>query len=166
MGITFAALAGRLVELGMVSAEAVEDARDGWPDGALERRDVGDALVDLGLAVVVHGDDVDDLEEAYRALLEDAAACSGVVVGEVALVDDEELRFTVGGVEVVWAVEHQSEEYLDQLAVFEFIDRLEPGGDDARRFRALDGDDVGAVYVLATPEQVRVLELEFGLVFL
>ncbi|WNV86477.1 hypothetical protein [Umezawaea sp. Da 62-37] len=170
MGITYAVLANRLVELGMVPVEAVGEVLDLC--GADEEpgpADIGFALVDFGVAVAVHGDDVDDLEESYRELLRETAAVSGVVVGEVVLGRDddgaESLRFEVGGVPVVWGVEHRSEEYLDQLAVFEFIDRLEPGGDDPRRFHALDGVDVGAVYVLATPEQARALEVEFGIAY-
>ncbi|MFE1172823.1 hypothetical protein [Streptomyces sp. NPDC058773] len=65
--------------------------------------------------------------------------------------------------------EHQSGEYLDQLAIMEFMDHLDPDpADDARRFYLVDYVHLSDAnfenyYVFATPEQATVLEKELGL---
>ncbi|MDL4777174.1 hypothetical protein [Actinomadura xylanilytica] len=170
-------MATRLVELGMVTEEGAakglaaigEYAPD--LDEELVGDDVLDAIDEFGLAVWVHGEDVDDLEEGYRGILREAAALSGgsVVVGDVELVRDadggEALHFLRNGEPVWWPVEHQPGDCLDQLTIMECIGDLEPGGADPRMFYELPGLDVceDDVYVLATPEQARALRGEFGL---
>ncbi|MET7971338.1 hypothetical protein [Micromonospora sp. NPDC005305] len=175
-------LVGRLVELGMMVEEkaAVELAsiaewNEHHLDEELTDRDLFGWLPELGVAIAVHGDDVDDVADHYRYLLEERVAeCTGgaVMVSDVVLVregDSEWLHFVRNGESVWWHVEHESDDYVDQAAVAEQINDLDPGGDDPRLFFRLRPakkepchDDV---YVLASPEQARALHDEFGLDF-
>jgi len=177
---TYRSLADRLVEIGMASEDEAVAAlaalaalgeQAGDPGAPLEEADVVDVLDGCGLVVWAHAGYVDDLEDAYREILEGAAECTGgaVVVGDVELVEDEDgeesLHFLRNGEPVWWVVEHQSDEYLDLMTVMECIDDLEPGGDDPRMFYALPGEepDEDDLYVLATPDQARVLHDQYGL---
>ncbi|MFI7072596.1 hypothetical protein [Micromonospora sediminicola] len=144
-------------------------------DEDLTERDLFGWLPELGVAIAVHGDDVGDVADHYRYLLEERVAeCTGgaVVVSDVVLLresDNEWLHFVRNGESVWWRVEHESDDYVDQAAVAEQINDLDPGGDDPRRFyqlrpvkkKACDDD----VYVLASPDQARALHDEFGLDF-
>lgn len=174
---TYRSLADRLVDIGMasedeaVAALAAIGEQAGDPGAPLEEADVVDVLDGCGLVVWAHAGGVDDLEDAYREMLEGAAECTGgaVVVGDVELVEDEDgeesLHFLRNGEPVWWVVEHPSDEYLDLMTVMECIDDLEPGGGDPRMFYALPGEepDEDDLYVLATPEQARVLHDQYGL---
>jgi len=188
IGTTYRVLAERLVQLGMVpqdKADSVLAEVGEWLDdldGELNADDLTDALVELGAAVRVPSDDVDDLGDGYRDILERVAACSGgrVIVDDVELVRDEDgrdsLHFLRNGESIWWSLDHQHESYLDTLAIFENIDQLEPDADDPRRFRVLRPADADAdadedenydadCYVLVSPEQARALHEEFGLDF-
>lgn len=179
---TLRKLVGRLVGLGMVAEEkaAVELAsiaewNDHHLDEDLTERDLFGWLPELGVAIAVHGDDVDDVADHYRYLLEERVTeCTGgaVTVSDVVLVragDSEWLHFVRNGESVWWYVEHESDDYVDQAAVAEQINELDPGGDDPRRFFQLRPAKKGScyddVYVLASPEQARALHDEFGLDF-
>ena len=170
-------LADHLVRLEMISRERAdaglaaiaEYAPD--HDEVLEYDDLLEALGEFGVAVFVHGGDVDDLAESYEEILTKAAACTGgaVAVSGVELVadedGDEQLNFRLNGEPRSWPVEHQADDYLDQLAVWEYIDDLDPGGDDPRVFHAVPGEDGGHddVYVLATNAQACALRDDLGL---
>ncbi|MEV0702008.1 hypothetical protein AB0I53_29415 [Saccharopolyspora sp. NPDC050389] len=178
-------LTGRLVGLGMVAEDKAAEmlARIGkWNslDEELAEDDLFGWLPEFGIAISVHGEDVDYVEYYYRYLLEDeVAACTGgaVVVTDLVLVrdeddeddDDEFLHFLHNGEPVWWSVEHQSDDYADQVAVAQQIGDLNPGGDDPRIFFQLQREKVEAcqddVYVLASPEQARALRDEFDLDF-
>lgn len=170
--LSYAAVAARLVTLGMISAEQAEDrlaALGEWRDQELTLSDVPEALVEFGVAVSAHGEDVDDLAESYRDLLEAAAACAGTVtVTGVELDTDDSggeiLRFRRDGEPRAWHVEHTGD-YLDHLALAENVDDLDPGAGDPRRFHVLGQSEPcdDSYYVLATPEQARALHDEFGL---
>ncbi|SMD25457.1 hypothetical protein [Kibdelosporangium aridum] len=152
-----------LVEIGMLTALPDELDDEPWDD-----EDVPELLVELGVAIAVHGGDVDDLETSYNHLLQDAAACSGnaVTITDVRLTEDgKQLHFVRNGVPTYWHVEHMSDEYMDHLAVYEFIHLLEP--DDDRRFHAMPLRDSGedSYYVLATDEQAKTLTDRLGLDF-
>ncbi|MGP3985889.1 hypothetical protein [Streptomyces sp. 3N207] len=173
---TYLTLTTQLVELGLVTRERMDDVLAAEVEDSsdleeeLEEVDILEILEECGVAVVVHGEDVDDLEESYQEILETAAACSGgtVTVSGVELTEDEDegecLKFRLNGESISWPMEHQAEDILDQFAVWQYIDDLEPGGDDPRVFHPIPGgtaeDDV---YVLATPEQARALRDAFGL---
>jgi hypothetical protein len=165
---THAGVAELLVELGMLTErQARERAQgEGLDHVPLDDDDLPAALVDLGVAVSVHGGDVADPESGYRALLTGAARCSdgAVVVGGVRL-DGAELRFVRNGVPQSWHVERESAECLDHLAVYEFIHLLAP--DDERTFHGLPQRESGEAgyYVLATTGQARALADATGLVF-
>lgn len=179
---TLRELIGRLVGLGMVAEEkasaelaSIAEWNEHHLDEDLTERDLFGWLPEFGVAIPVHGDDVDDVADHYRYLLEERAAeCTGgaVMVSDVVLLregDYEWLHFVRNGESVWWRVEHESDEYVDQAAVAEQINDLDPGGDDPRRFYQLRPakkdpchDDV---YVLASPEQARALHEEFGLDF-
>lgn len=81
----------------------------------------------------------------------------------------ETLEFTRNGVLITHETEHYSSDYLDQLAITEFIGHVDPDpGDDARRFHLVDfvhlrDGGYDNYYVFATPEQATVLEKELGL---
>lgn len=133
-------------------------------DQPVEDDEIGETLADLGVAFVVPGYDVDDLEESYRSVLQDAGRVAGVRIHDIRL-DGGELHWRRDGEPVSWHVEHLSDAYLDHLACFEFVHLLEP--DDERTFHSMpqqeSGDD--SVYVLASAEQARRLSEELGLVF-
>ncbi|WP_026412731.1 hypothetical protein [Actinomadura oligospora] len=173
--LTARTIANRLVELDMVTRTRADAALAAIAeysadhDEELDPEDVLDVMYEFGVTVVVHGEDVCDLEESYREILERAAACSGeFTVSDVALVeeDDEEfLRFRLNGEPASWPVEHLADDYLDQLGVWQAIDELAPGGDDPRVFHAITDDDscTDDIYVLATPDQARALRDDLGL---
>jgi hypothetical protein len=178
-------LAEGLVALGMVpqgKADGVLAEAGEWLDDLdeeLDAADLAEALVEFGAAVQVPSDDVDDLEDGYREILEQAVACSGgrMVLDDVELARNEDgsdsLHFLRNGESIWWSLEHQQEFYLDTLRIFENINDLEPDGDDPRRFRLLravdadedDDEDDDLLYVLVSPEQARALHTEFGLDF-
>ncbi|WP_433181450.1 hypothetical protein [Actinoallomurus sp. CA-150999] len=183
---TLRELAGRMVGLGMLTEEKAAAVladigkwREDHLDEDLSEGDLFGWLPEFGIAISVHGEDVDDVASYYGYLLADeVTACTGgaVVVTDVVLVRDEDdedgaeyLHFLRNGESVWWHVEHQSDDYVDQVAVSDQIDDLDPGGDDPRVFyellrekRETCQDDV---YVLASPEQARALRDEFGLDF-
>ncbi len=185
-GRTLRDLAESMVALGMLTEEksATVLARIGeWRmehlDEPLTERDLISWLPEFGVALSVHGDDVDHVEDHYRYLLEDqVAACTDgqVLISDVRLVrdpDDEDgyefLHFRRDGRSFWWHVEHESDEYVDQAAVSEQINDVDPGGADPRVFheviRSKPESCQDAVFVLATPQQARALSDEFGLDF-
>ncbi|MGP4003016.1 hypothetical protein [Streptomyces sp. 8N706] len=111
-----------------------------------------------------------DLEDGYKELLLDAAACSGgaVVVDDVELVKDEDgdeyLHFRRNGRSIWHLTEHLSDStrYMDWNAAFEAIGDLVPGNDDPRSFWQLDEESYDAWWLLMTPDQAQGLK-EFGL---
>lgn len=161
---------GGLLTPGAARAACERLAGEGLLDTDLAPHHIPSGMTDLGAAVEVHTDDVDDLAGAYRAILADAAALSGgdVTVAEVRLLHEpggEELRLTINGHPVAWRVEHMGPEHLDTLAIAENINELAPSDDD-RRFYQWDGDDHGALYfVLARPDQIAALHDSLGLAF-
>jgi hypothetical protein len=161
---TYAGIAQLLADIRMLTPEQVRDHLDDHEE--LDEEDIPSALEDMGVAIAVHGGDVDDLEESYRYLLEQAGNCSGgaVEITGVRLADGE-LHFVRNGKPLSWHVEHQSDEYLDHLSVYEFIHLLAP--DDERTFHALPQRESGdaSVYVLATTVQAQVLTDVLGLQF-
>jgi hypothetical protein len=173
MPMTYGGLVDRLVAIGMLPAERAHDALPTWAtvDEVLESEDVPSLLEDLGVAVSVHGEDVDDLEESYRHILERAAALSGgsVVVTDVALDLDgpaeERLTFRRNGAPVTWWEEHSAPDYLDHMAVLEQIADLAPGGEDPRAFYGLLKGEVCAddYYLLLTPDQAAALRDDLDL---
>ncbi|MFI6284521.1 hypothetical protein ACIBCM_07150 [Streptomyces sp. NPDC051018] len=149
---------------------AIARLGSGLDETELGAEDIAEVLEEAGVAVIVPGGDVDDLEESYQEILETAAACSGgtVTVSGVKLTEDENgdecLNFLLNGKPTSWPVEHQADGYLDQLAVWEYIDELEPGADDQRVFHPIPGGTAEEdVYVLATPEQALALRDAFPL---
>ncbi|MFC5180580.1 hypothetical protein [Actinomadura harenae] len=172
--VTSRIIADRLVELGMVTRARADEALAKIAtyspdhDAEIAPEDVVDFLYEFGVTVVVHGDDVTNLEDSYRGILESAAACSGeVTVTNVQLVeeDDEEiLKFRLNGEPTSWIVDHLMDHYLDRLTVWESIDVLGPGGDDPRVFHTIiDDGHTADIYVLATPAQAAALRADFGL---
>ncbi|MEV0399982.1 hypothetical protein [Actinoallomurus sp. NPDC050550] len=183
---TLRALAEWMVGLGMLTEEkaaavlaGIAEWREDHLDEDLSERDVFGWLPEFGVAISVHGEDVDYVESYYAYLLEtQVTACTGgaVVVTDVVLVRDEDdedsaeyLHFLRNGEAVWWHVEHQSDDYVDQAAVSEQINDLDPGGDDPRVFYELLREKREAcqddVYVLASPKQAMALRDEFGLDF-
>ncbi|MEU6267663.1 hypothetical protein [Saccharopolyspora shandongensis] len=174
-------LAGLLVRSGMVTGEKSAEVLAGIGkrndlDEELKEHDIFGWLPEFGIAISVHGEDVDYVEGYYRYLLErEVTACTGgaVVVSDLVLVRDEDdyefLHFLRNGESVWWSVEHQSDDYADQGAVATQIIDLNPGGDDPRVFYQLRRETVEAcqddVHVLASPAQARALRDEFGLDF-
>lgn len=141
---SYAHVGALLQRMAMVSREKVESVLAGYADFAhdeLRLHDVPDALEAFGVAISAHADDVDDLEESYAGILEQAAALTDgtVTITDVRLREDEEygevLEFARNGVLVTQQTDHQSDQYLDHLAIGEFIGHVDPGpGDDTRRF--------------------------------
>jgi hypothetical protein len=110
------------------------------------------------------------LEDGYKELLLDAAACSGgsVVVDDVELVKEEDgdeyLHFRRNGRSIWHPAEHLSDSTrsMDWNAACDAIGDLVPGNDDPRGFHQLDEESCDAWWLLLTPEQAAGLE-EFGL---
>ncbi|WP_306745795.1 hypothetical protein [Saccharothrix yanglingensis] len=180
--MTYERVAAVLLEIGMISADKARAVLDDLAEYARDPLDpygVASALESFDLAVSVHADDVDFLEESYEHLLARAAELTGGAVtvtavrlhrgeGDVAEGPrDDVLGFTRNGEVVTVRAEHFSDEYLDHLAAAEAVDHLSP--DDPRRFHDVGFDrDPGHVHetviALATPEQARALHERFGLV--
>ncbi|MET9515776.1 hypothetical protein [Streptomyces sp. NPDC002994] len=175
---SYAHVGALLQRLAMVSREKVDSVLAEYADFAhdeLPPHEVPDALEAFGVAISAHADDVDDLEESYAGILEEAAALTdgAVTITDVRLRGDEEcgevLEFARNGVLVTQQTEHTSDDYLDHLAIVEFIDHVDPDpGDDTRRFYMVDfvrlrDASYETYFVFATPEQAAVLEKELGL---
>jgi hypothetical protein len=173
--LTYRGLIDRLAALGILPAGRVEAALatlGAWATGEDEIDDDLAPLLELfGVAVSVHGEDVDDLEESYREILQGAAALSGgaVVVTDVALdpsrSNETPLTFRRNGRPMGWREDHLGPDYLDHLAFAEQIADLEPGGDDPRHFYGILGTEACSddYYLLLTDEQAATLSDEFGL---
>lgn len=175
---SYAHVGALLQRLGMISREKADSVLAEYAEYAhhdLPPHEVPDALEAFGVAVSAHADDVDDLEESYAAILAAAAALTdgAVTVTDVRLRADQEydevLEFARNGVLVTQPTEHRSAEYLDHLAIVEFIGHLDPDpGGDPRRFRLVDHVRLGdggyeTYFAFVTPEQAAALERELGL---
>lgn len=175
---SYAHVGALLKRMGMVPAEKVDSVLEEYADYAhdqLPPHEVADALEAFGVAISAHADDVDDLEESYTGILEAAAALTdgAVTITGVRLrdngEDDEILEFARNGVVVTQSTEHQSDDYLDHLAISEFMSHLDPDpGGDPRRFHQVEfvhlrNGGYESYFVFATPEQATVLEKELGL---
>ncbi|MEU9124523.1 hypothetical protein AB0C96_32530 [Streptomyces sp. NPDC048506] len=175
---SYAHVGALLKRMGMVTREKVEEVLAEC--AALAHREllpheVASALEEFGVAISAHGDDVDELEGSYAAILEEAAALTGgaVTITDLRLRPDEErggvLEFARNGVPVTLWAEHASGDYLDLLAVMECIGHVDPDpGDDPRRFHLVEfvrlvETTFDTYFVYATPEQATVLEKELGL---
>jgi len=175
---SYAHVGALLQRMGMVSREKADSVLAEYAEFAhneLPPHEVPDTLQAFGVAISAHGDDVDDLEESYAGILQRAAALTdgAVTITDVRLREDEEygevLEFARNGVLVTQETEHQSDDYLDHLAIGEFIGHVDPDpGDDTRRFYLvqfvrLRNANYDSYFVFATPEQATVLEKELGL---
>ncbi|MFI0354783.1 hypothetical protein [Actinomadura sp. 9N407] len=170
---TYRALTDGLERLGALTPAEAEDALvrvRSWSKDPDEETDPGELLAilhDLPIAAYVP-DKVDDLEEAYRGILEDAAACSrgSVTIDDIEMVDVDGvpyLHFRRNGRSIWWSLEHLSPRYVDLLTIAENFGDLAPS--DHRDFFHVETDDGAASgwYVLLTHEQGRMLREEFGL---
>ncbi|MFH8569349.1 hypothetical protein [Streptomyces sp. NPDC017993] len=175
---SYAYVGAVLQRMDMVTREKVDSvlARYAeWAHEELPPHEVPDALQAFGVAVSAHADDVDCLEESYAGILEEAAALTdgAVTITDVRLREDEEegeiLEFARNGVLVTQQTDHQSDEYLDQLAIMDFIGHVDPDpGDDPRRFYVADyvrlkDANYDNYFVFASPEQATALEKQLGL---
>ncbi|WP_251061402.1 hypothetical protein [Streptomyces sp. ISL-100] len=175
---SYAHVGALLQRLAMVSREKVDSVLAKYAEFAYQElppHEVPDALEAFGVAISAHGDDVDDLEESYAGILKEAAALTdgAVTITDVRLREDEVngevLEFARNGVLVTQQTEHTSDDYLDHLAIVEFIDHVDPDpGHDTRRFYVvqfvrLRDANYETYFVFATPEQAAVLEKELGL---
>ncbi|MFI0220876.1 hypothetical protein [Streptomyces lydicus] len=167
-----------LMRMGMVTQEKVDSVLAEYAAFAHEElppHEVPATLEAFGVAISAHGDDVDDLEESYAHILERAEALTdgAVAITDVRLRADKEhgevLEFARNGVVVTQTTDHQSDDYLDHLAIMEFIGHVDPDpGDDPRRFHLVQfvrlmETNFETYFVFATPEQATVLEKELGL---
>lgn len=166
-----------LVELGLTSTATVArvvppEALDkplgsyGKPDGVA----VVELLVELGAGVAVHTDDVDDVTEAYPAVLQEIAACTGglfaitdVTVTPPYAVSARTVRFCRNGTPVEWVVDDHGSDYLDAMVFFERIDDFTDSA-DARRWAdvAIDGEPLPDRYLFGHPQALRRLAEMFG----
>ena len=143
---------------------------DSWwnVDEELVEGDVLDALLAFRVAVTVTAEDVDDLQDAYRDIVEGAAACTrgAVTVSDVELCAEDShgrLGFLRNGEPASWRVDEAAGFYLDMLSVFEHFNQLDPKDD--RGFHRIPGGEPGVCdyWVLATPAQAEVPRTEWGL---
>jgi hypothetical protein len=157
-------------ELGLITPERAAAALPdlvGWDDP----EDLLDVLELCGVSVSVHGEDVDGAEDAYRSVLEEAAALTGgaITVSDIELASTgsylKYLNFRINGEPTSWTIEQESDDYLDQGSVADRFQELDPGGTDPRLFHSIPAQDAGDddIYLLATPEQAQALRDEFGL---
>jgi hypothetical protein len=178
--ITYERVGAVLQEIGMLSQERAQTVLGKFADHAhdeLDPYEVACALEVFGLAVSIHADDIDDLEEGYEGLLERAAALTGgkVTVADVRLVEDEIigesrydlLEFARNGQLISISAEHFSDEYYDHSAACEAIAELSPDN-DPRAFRVVDFEreqqrGYDSLMVLATSEEAEALQKRLGL---
>ncbi|MDI2129884.1 hypothetical protein [Yinghuangia seranimata] len=180
-GWTYGRMAPVLQEIGMISAEkaaaVLEECAD-YADEPMTQYEIASALEEFGLAVSVHADDIDSVEDDYASLLEDAAALTGgaVTVTNVRLVEgdddiesgprDDVIEFERNGVPVRVNAMHYALDYYDQGAACVAIAELSPAED--WRFREVEFDTepsrgYDSIMVLATHEHAAALEAHFGL---
>ncbi|SDM23027.1 hypothetical protein [Allokutzneria albata] len=178
---TLRELSGRMVELGMLPQDKavaalahIGNGDEGYLDQPMVAEEFLEWLPEFGVAFSVHGEDVDYVGDYYRFLFEnEVSPMTGVTFSDVVLVRDEDhgevLHFLRDGETVWWVVEHLVDDYVDQGAVADQIEDLEPGGDDPRVFHQYYREEHKGCeddyYVLATPEQARALTEEFGIAF-
>ncbi|MFE7313451.1 hypothetical protein ACFU7T_10125 [Streptomyces sp. NPDC057555] len=146
--------------------------------------DVALSLREFGVAVSIHSDDIDFLEDSYSWLLDEAAKVTGgaVTVANVRLVEGEEdegfgppefdsrddvLEFERNGRLVSIPAEHFSEDYYDTAAAVQAVAEMSPD-DSPRAFHIVDFErERNGVYdtvmALVSPEQARILEENLGL---
>lgn len=175
---SYAQVGALLARMGMVSQEKVDSVLVDYADFAhneLPPHEVASTLEEFGVAISAHGDDVDDLEGSYSGILARAEALTdgAVTITDVQLREDEKLgevlEFKRNGVVVTQQTEHDSDEYLDHLAITEFIGHVDPDpDDDPRRFHLvqfvrLRESNYDSYFLFATPEQATVLEKQLGL---
>ncbi|MGP4019735.1 hypothetical protein [Saccharopolyspora sp. 5N708] len=178
--ITYGRVAVVLQEIGMVSQEKAQTVLAEYADVAhseLKPYDVACALEMFGTAVSVHADDIDYLEDGYGGLLDRAAALTdgAVTVTNVRLHEgefigesrDDVLEFERNGQPVSISAEHFSDEYYDQMAACEAIEKLAPDN-DPRSFLLVDFERekyrvYDSIMVLTTSEQAAALEKSLGL---
>jgi len=162
LGLTSAATVTRVV----APEELVESlGYYGEPDGVA----VVSLLVELGAGVAVHTDDVDDVTEAYRAVLQDIAACTDglftitdVTVSPLVGISGRTVRFRSNGTPVEWEVTDYGSEYLDALAFVEHIDDF-TDNTDARRWADIEvnGEPLPDRYLFGHPQALRGLAETF-----
>jgi hypothetical protein len=165
-----------LVELGLTStatvarvvpAEALDASLDyyGAPDGVA----VVELLVELGVGVAVHTDDVDDVTEAYPTTLQEIAACTDglftitdVTVTEPYAISARTVRFRSNGTPVEWIVDDHGPDYLDAQTFFERIDDFTDSA-DARRWADIEvgGTPLPDRYLFGHPQALRRLAETF-----
>ncbi|MFD8543092.1 hypothetical protein [Streptomyces sp. NPDC059649] len=175
---SYAQVGALLARMGMVSQEKVDSVLDEYADFAhneLPPHEVASALKEFGVAVSAHGDDVDDLEESYAGILAEAEALTdgAVTITDVQLRTDEKLgevlEFKRNGVVVIQQTEHESDDYLDHMAIMEFIGHVDPDpDDDPRRFHLVQfvrrrESNYDSYFLFATPDQATALEKQLGL---
>lgn len=186
--MTYGRVAEVLQQLGMVSQDRAHTVVEEW--GAdqynLTPYDVACSLVGFGVAVRIHADDIDFLEESYASLLNAAAAVAGgaVTVANVRLHEghategfgrpdfaprDDVLEFERNGQLVSIPAEHFSEDYYDIAAAVDAVAALDPD-DDPRAFHLVEFERerhriYDTVMALVSPEQARALEENLGLQF-
>ncbi|MFI6766180.1 hypothetical protein [Streptomyces sp. NPDC050355] len=188
--MTYVGVGSVLEEIGMVRPEKVRSVLEecaNYAHEALDPYDTARALEDFGVAVSVHVGDIDNLEQDYASLLEDAAALTGgaVTVTDVTLHEGEEiggsrddvLEFARNGRRVRVSAEHFGDgyDYFDQVAACEAIAALCPdgdfdddSGDDSRAFRYVDfvreeNESYDSIMALTTPAQAKALANGLGL---
>lgn len=179
-------VAARIVQLGLVTAETVEQELDsddlqqpldffGQPDSAA----VLSMLDTLGIRYTTDYKTFryacDDGSELYRDELERIAACTrGLLsITDVELVDDDGgahvLRFNCNGQSHEWTIPHgdEDEENMDSQMTFSMgIGELVPSSSSARWCGVQSDDlDYGSQNVFGDPEALRLLGQEFGISF-
>ncbi|WP_274918577.1 hypothetical protein [Streptomyces sp. WZ-12] len=184
--LTYERVADVLQLAGMITHDEAQAARkEIGADGVeLTPYDVALTLSMFGVAVSIHADDIDFLEESYASLLERAAEATGgaVTVSQVRLREgepvegfgypdfngrDDVLEFERNGELFSFSAEHFSEDYFDTAAAVEAVAACSPD-DDPRAFHLVDFERephgiYDTVLALVSPEQARVLEEELGL---
>ncbi|MGW7486375.1 hypothetical protein [Streptomyces sp. NPDC054786] len=166
----------------MVPPEKVQSVLEecaNYAHDVLNSYEVARALEEFGVAVSVHADDIDFLEQDYASLLDHAAALTdgAVTLTNVRLREGEEiggsrddiLEFERNGRLVSISAEHFGDgyDYFDQGAACEAIAALSPEN-DPREFRDVDfarktNHGYDSIMVLATPEQAKALTERLGL---
>ncbi|WP_299540387.1 hypothetical protein [uncultured Streptomyces sp.] len=180
--ITYARLGAVLAEASMVSREKAADVVGRYhahADEELAPHGAAGALEEFGVAVSVHGDDVDSLREGYADLLARAAEVvgGGMTVTGVRLVEGEgpvadgrrdRVEFACDGRHVSVRAEHFADDYFDHMAAHAAV-ALTAQPPDPRSWRSVDfprdrHHTYDTVLVLATAEQAAALSALPGLV--
>lgn len=181
--ITFRHVGEALHRAGMISPETARQVLEQFGshvDQELTGYETARALIDFGVAVSVHADDIDSIHDGYPTLLANAVTLAGgkVTVTDVRVIEGEggleagrsdRLEFSRDGHLVSIPAEHFAEDYYDHQAACKAIAETtrseDPRSWHYTDFTRVPGNGYDSIMLLATPTQTAHLQERLRLTF-